>query len=294
MGRPAVRHQVVAALLGAREPLTLAEVVAQCGAGRQAVLSELWRLTEEGGVVEDWLTDLKPGPQYAWAGLRPTGEEPESDGPPDIESDLVAAFHDFVVSRYEPPPDKPFLVFFQCAVRRPFSKAPSHASLRRAVSVATGFDPAREFERCPVHVVVLASRIGPVPYELEDFPPVNVRSNGVPHFGPAEYARARPILARRVADYLESHGAHYRRIAAFGARRYGEVLRDAARLAGVEFPIFPAKDGPAVARLGGSLPKSYWEKYWIQLAREIEGWLPEAERAAVMARLAELGVEVEE
>jgi hypothetical protein len=285
---------VIAALLGAPGPLSLAEVVAECGAGRQAVLSELWRLAEEGAVVEGYFDAGRPGPQYAWAARKgaPTPRDPAK--PPDIESGEVAAFHDFVVRHYAPPADKRFLVFFQCAVRRPFSKAPSHASMRRAVAAATGFDPAREFEACPVHVVVIASHVGPVPYEVEDFHPANVRAGGVQHFPTEQYRRVRPILARRTADYLVAHGAAYERIAAFAAGRYGEVMRDAAALAGREVAVFPAGERPAVASLAGSVPRSYWERYWIQLCREIASWLPEKAREAVPARLEALGVEVTE
>ena len=63
--------------------------------------------------------------------------------------------------------------------------------MRRAIGVATGYDPAHDFVRCPVHVVVMASYVGPVPYELQDVYPANVRAGGVKHMGEEEYVHAR-------------------------------------------------------------------------------------------------------
>ena len=285
----AARYRVTAALIGAGRPLTLAELTEECAVGRQVVLSALWALVDDGEVVEGHLVPGKPGPQYA-----PTGGRPESDpedGPPDIESDVVRAFHEFVIQHYEPPENKRLLVFFQCAVRRPFSKSPSHASMRRAIQVATGHDPAREFHDCPVHVVVLASRIGPVPYELEDLHPANVRSGGVKEFGADLYARSRPILARRIADYLTVHRDRYDRVASFTQGRYGEVMREAAEISGRVVPVFPDRDGPVIVRMGSARPRSYWERCWIQLCLEIVSWLPARERDGAASRLAELAVE---
>jgi hypothetical protein len=280
------RYLVTAALVTTREPLNLNDLMEACRAGRQEIVGALLLLTDEGEVEEGtWIED-KPGPQYRLAAGAPPARE--DDDELDIDGAVANTFHDFVVHHYRPPPDKRFLVFFQCAVRRPFSKAPSHASMRRAVSVATGFDPAKEFSSCPVHVVVLASRLGPVPYELENLHPANVRSMGVQHFRPETYARIRPVLVRRVADYLEAHGGHYERIATFTAGRYGEVMRDARALAGREFPVFPEKDGPAIVDLAGKRPRSYWEKYWIQLCLEIMRWFPDGE-AAARERLSKLG-----
>jgi hypothetical protein len=307
MDRGGVRYRVATVLLGADAPRTLAEIVRDASAARPAVLNALWDMVEEGVVVEGALLSGRPGPQYCWhtrwrteAGnprkAKPSGERPPRDlsGWPrelDLGGEIVSEFHDFVVRRYEPPPDKRLLVLFQCSVRRPFSKSPSHASLRRAVRTATGFDPARQFTQCPVHVVVLASRIGPVPYELEDFYPANVRSGGVKHFAGEHYERARPVLTRRLADYLVAHAGRYDRVAAFGDSRYGQIMRDAAELAGRRFPVFPDPEGERVLSIGTSRAQNYWQKYWIQLHREVAGWLPQAQAEDAERRLEALGLE---
>jgi len=288
------RYLVSAALLGATAPLTLAELVtAGCGP-RPAVMNALWDLAEEGLALEGSFAD-GPGPQYVWAarwrggGLAPAVEDPGRDL--SVESDVVREFNDFVLRGYRPPADKRLLAVFPCSVRRPFSKSPSHASMRRAVAMATGRDPAREFASCPVHVVVLASRIGPVPYELEDFWPANVRGGGVKHFREDLYAEVRPILVERMAAYLATHGPRYRRAAAFGGSRYGVVVAEAASRAGGALPIFPDRGGPRVERIGGRVPRNYWQRYWIQLALEIIRWLTPEEGEAARERLRAHGVE---
>jgi hypothetical protein len=142
-----------------------------------------------------------------------------------------------------------------------------------------------------VHVVVLASRIGPVPYELEDFHPANVRGEGVKHFGADLYAEVRPVLVRRMAEYLRIHGPRYRKLAAFGDSRYGEVMGEAAGEAGIDLPLFPDPGGPRVLRIGDSEPRTYWQKYWIQLSLQVLGWLPAEEAERGRERLREAGVE---
>jgi len=299
MKRNEARYRVTALLLGADKPRTLGEVVEASGVPRPAAIGALERLADEGAVLEGELAPGQPGPQYFWT-ARWAGREREgrrgrrsaSPGPQDvaIDSATVLAFNEFVLRGYTPPADKRWLVFFQDSVRRPFSKSGSHAFMRRAVSVATGHDPAREFDACPVHVVVLASRIGPVPYELEEFYPADVRGGGVKHFGDDHYFRIRPILAARMAEYITAHGRHYEQMATFTDSRYGDVMREAAKLAGVELPIFPQRGGPRVLSLGESEPRTYWQKFWIQLCLEIVAWLPSAERCAAEQRLRKLKV----
>jgi predicted RNA-binding protein len=139
--------------------------------------------------------------------------------------------------------------------------------------------------------VVLASYVGPVPYELEDVYPANVRANGVKQMGPAQYERARPLLAARLAAYLEAHAAAYRGAVAFAEGRYGEVVGDAAARAGADVVLLPRAGGAAVKRLGRSTPRKYWEKYWIQLFLQIRDWLPPAAQRAADQRLLDLDVE---
>lgn len=298
------RYRVISTLLQAGEPLTAGEIADRAALGEKPALAQLRKLVDEGVVVAGRLLPDGPAPQYCWAARWASrvergasearrklqavvaAEQPTLE----IDSDAVVAFNDFVLHEYKPPKDKRFCVFFQCSVRRPFSKSPSHGSMRRAVTVATGCEPRKDFDSCPVHVVVLASKIGPVPYELEDVYPANVGGGGVKHFGDEYYARVKPILARRLADYLTTHRRSYDRIATFTQGRYGEVMREARRLAGRRFPVLPTPDGPTVSMMGESKPRTYWQKYWIQLYLEIVRWLKPAQRAEAARRLEKLKV----
>ncbi len=306
-----VRYRLVSALLQAEGPLTRGELLADVNLSAKQAWPVLATLIDGGLVVEGEFIPDKPAPQYGWAArwardthreaarirqeleARVGGPGPRDDGAPAIGSAPALAFCDYIFSEYAPPPDKRFLVFLQCSVRRPFSKSPSHGSMRRAISVATGFDPARQFENCPVHVVVLASKLGPVPYELEDVYPANVGEGGVKHFGPEHYARVKPILAERMARYITVHGGRYEQAATFTEGRYGEVMAEAAGLAGVELPVLPVPGGPRVIRMGKSRPRTYWAKFWIQLYLEIVGWLDAPQREQAEARLRDLDVHYE-
>jgi hypothetical protein len=299
---------VISALLQADGPLAADELAARCKLAERQVRPVLEELVRSGQVVCGKLAAGGPGTQYRWAARwaeharavaadsrqRLRGIVPAEQVLPAhklaIDCPPVVTFHRYIIDRYKPPADKRFLVFFQCSVRRPFSTSPSHGSMRRAVRTATGFDPAKDFARCPVHVVVLASRIGPVPYELEDVYPANVRSGGVKHFRPEHYARVAPILAARMAEYMTAHRGSYRRTACFCDGRYAEVMREARRIAGGDFPIFPDKSGAKILDMDGSKPRTYWAKYWIQLYREIVSWLTAPARAAAAKRLDALKV----
>jgi hypothetical protein len=220
----------------------------------------------------------------------------------DVESEPSIAFCDYVLHEYQPPRDKRFLVFFQCSVRRPFSTAPSHAAMRRAIRMATGYDPSPRvaFESCPVHVVVLASKIGPVPYELEDLYPANVRGGGVKQFDWRRYERVKPILAERMAQYALAFQEHYERITTFTEGRYAEVMEAAREIAieqggnSLRFSILPKIDGTRIVRIGKSTPHQYWARYWIQLYLEIVNWLEPQQQQQAEARLAKLKVETRE
>ena len=149
---------------------------------------------------------------------------------------------------------------------------------------------------CPVHVVVLASKIGPVPYELEDIYPANVRGGGVKHFDTKYYDRVKPILADRMAQYMITHRDNYDRITTFTESRYGEVMEEARKIVMERcgeksgFPILPILDGAQVLRRGKSLPIKYWERYWIQLYLEIVSWLDPDMQAQAEARLEKMDV----
>ena len=308
MDRSEQRYRVTAALLQADRPLGPGEVAARCEMPVKHVTAVLAELVAAGQVVEGRLLGDGPARQYRWAARwaqeasrRAAGSREQLAAavptfeflPEDklaIDSAPVEAFHDYVIHRYVPPAGKEFLVFLQCSVRRPFSKSPSHASMKRAIRLAVGSDPAKDFEACPVHVVVLASRIGPVPYELEDVYPANVGGGGVKHFRDEHYGHVKPILARRMAEYIGAHGRSYRRIATFTDGRYGEVMRAAREIAGLDFPVFPVPDGPRVLAMGKSTPRTYWQKYWIQLYLEVVRWLAGPQQAAAAERLRKLKV----
>lgn len=219
----------------------------------------------------------------------PDAPQVQTDTLPNLHGEAAVRFCRYVVEEYRPPQTSAFLVVLQGSVRRPFSASPSHASMRRAIATATGFDPAADFERCPVHAVVLASYVGPVPYELEGVYPANVRAGGVKQMSPAAYDAARPVLVKRLADYLSTHGPAYRGAAAFAEGRYGEIVSEAAALAGREVVLLPRPDGAVLKRLGKSTPRKYWEKYWIQLYLQLREWLPAAQQKAADQRLQELG-----
>ena len=303
------RHRVISVLLQASEPLAVDELSAAGELSERQLRPALKALVGEALVVEGELVTGKAAPQYRWAARwRERTQRTAVDSRQklaatmaplaeahgrgiDIEGAPATTFHEYIVNRYTPPPDKRFLVFLQCSVRRPFSSSPSHASMRRAIAAATGFDPSKDFDRCPVHVVVLASKIGPVPYDLEDVYPANVGGGGVKHFRPENYERIRPILAGRMAGYVIAHGQQYKRIATFTEGRYGQVMAGASKACQVEFPILPIRDGPKVIRIGKSTPRKYWEKYWIQLYLEVVRWLSPAARKQAAARLKSLDVE---
>jgi hypothetical protein len=304
MEHEAERRRLLDALWGAAEPLSANSAAARAHLPRALTAKMLEELAVEGRISR--LANGLAEPRYGWSARRdphawtraadelrqlmPSDADPPGI-PPDIESTPARAFCRYVLERYRPPEGKRFLALFQCSVGRPFSKTGSHAFMRRAVSVATGFDPARDFADCPVHVVVLASNIGPVPYELEDVYPANVRGHGVKQFSDTHYARCVPILAERMAAYLVRHGQHYAHLAAFGEGRYADVLHRASELAHVQFPIYPVPGGAEVVRMGRSRPRTYWQRYWIQLYLEIESWLGPGEQAAARERLRALDVQ---
>lgn len=282
--------------------------MSQSGIVEEDAYVVLGELVREGRVVEGKLLPGKPGSQYRWAArwekkaqrdraasrrrLQAIVDSAATEPRDRLEIDCVPvlAFHNYIVNEYTPPKDKRYLVVLQCSVRRPFSSSPSHASMRRAIRLATGFDPSEDFETCPVHVVVLASTMGPVPYELEDVYPANVRSGGVKHFGAERYARVRPILAERMAQYIIAHRRNYDHSATFTDGRYAQVMEEARRIADLDFPILPARTGATVRQMGQSKPRKYWEKYWIQLYLEILSWLDAAAQAQADARLKRLEV----
>ncbi len=302
MNQNEIRYKIISRLLQSNEPLTQERLVALCEMEEADIMPMLKSLINEGLILA--LDGQET--QYVWASRwkqkeqtiiersrqelqsRITKDKQKADI--DINSEPVITFNNFVINEYKPPKDKRFLVFLQCSVRRPFSSSPSHASMKRAIYIATGYDPKKDFERCPVHAVVMASKIGPVPYDLEDVYPANVSSGGVKHFEKKYYERIKPILAERIARYITTHGKCYHHITAFADGRYGEVMDEAREIAHADFTIFPIMGTNEVLRMGKSIPHKYWEKYWIQLCLEIMQWLEPEQRLEAELRLEEMGV----
>lgn len=318
MERNEIRYRVTRALLQADGPVTFAELLSEAGVPERDLSPVLRDMIRNKLVVEGELLPNRPAPQYCWADRWETAVqqrdasarrdlraavEPADRVPDfrlDVDSEPSVAFHDHVIHEYRPPADKRFLVVLQCSVRRPFSKSPSHASMRKAIRVATGYDPRRDFEGCPVHVVVLASKIGPVPYELEDVYPANVRGGGVKRYSPEHFERVKPILAQRMGEYILAHGGCYEQVATFTEGRYAEVMWMAREIVSAsqgrhaQFPVLPDMTGARVVRVGESIPHAYWARYWIQLYLTIVSWLEPDQRALAQARLVQMRVEYRE
>jgi len=310
--RPAeCRHRITSQLLQASEPLDLAALAEASHLSIAEARAALEDLVREGLVIVGQLMPGRSAPVFRWAARWREEADLRSRVPKeqfsermalleqryganfDICDEAAQAFHSYVIDEYAPPQDKRWLVFAQCSVRRPFSSSPSHASIRRAIDTATGFDPAADMARCPVHVVVLASRVGPAPYDLQDEYPACVRSGGVKDFGGEMYARYRPVLIDRMVDYLRAHGECYEHVAGFGDGRYGDILRATGERVDNPFPVFPAASSPRLVKIGKSRPRKYWEKYWIQLYMAILEWLDEVDRIQADERLAALDVSIE-
>jgi archaeosine synthase len=302
-----VRYKLISSLLKSETPLTFHELLEQSDTTKAETLPVLKELISKNLVVEGNLIPDDADTRYYWAARwekraekRTTASiqklqkavKPSDGGKLDINHESVLSFHNFVTNEYKPPIDKKFLVFLQCSVRRPFSSSPSHSAMRRAIATATGHDPSpsKDFRSCPVHVVVLASKIGPVPYELEDIYPANVRSGGVKHFDKKYYRRIKPILSNRMAEYITTHKHNYEYITTFTESRYGEIMREASKIAGVKFPILPVSSGAQIMRRGNSIPRTYWDKYWIQLYLEVVSWLDHSAQSEAEKRLMDMDV----
>ena len=185
MDRNELRYCIISTLLQADGPLTLPELDAACRSetdtpDEATLLAVLTELVDSAQVVQGALLPNRIAPQYAWrARWESEAHSRTSDvqqdlryaldtaehvaaGDLDVDSQPSTAFYRYVIGpQYAPPQNKRYLVFLQCSVRRPFSTAPSHAPMRRAIRTATGYDPRKD-PACPVHVVVLASKVGPV------------------------------------------------------------------------------------------------------------------------------------
>ena len=69
------------------------------------------------------------------------------------------------------------------------------------------------------------------------------------------------------------------------------MLEETAIVAETDFPIFPDATGPKVLRIGNSKPRTYWQKYWIQLCLTVAGWLGRQAKRDMRRRFKEQDVE---
>jgi len=298
-------EQTAVLLRDVRGPVGLAELSARIGAPIDDLQAKLLELLDRREVVLGALLDDPTIPAACWwetwcdqqadwleatrAPLEQAVRAERNSADADPRSDAAEAFQQYLVDQYTPPRGKRILALVQDAVRRPYSSAPSHASLRQAVRLATGYDPSHDPYCCPVHMLVLASHLGPVPYELEDLWPASCRSAGVKQLSDQAFTDRLPLLAGLLRHYLEHHADAYDTITVFAEGRYGAVVREA----GFDGPISPMR-GEVIVRVGDKVPRPYWQRYWIQLFRSIVAGLEPWQQEAAEARLRAAGVETRE
>jgi hypothetical protein len=278
--------RIVTALLLARGPTTLAELAAAADCDAALAQETVDELRADGLVVVD-------DDAICWRAYTLTTREEIAASSYDLRphDEPVAILQEYLATEYTPPPHARYLAVYQCSARRPFSSSPSHGSINHAIVAATGYHPKRHAAKCPVHVVVLAAKGGPIPYDLEGVFPACIRAEGLGQFSPEEYEEARATLAQYVARYLKAHAGHYDGIATFTSGRWADVMEAARSMSDLDFPVLPRSDGPSLTRVGDTVPHTYWQKRWIQLALAIMGMMPEDERHAAEARLRDMGAE---
>ena len=286
MTHPEARFRLATVLLSSPNPLTLRELASSAELTGIFAREAAERLVESGQAV---LLESQAGePRYRWATELDAGSRQRL---PALNSTVVHHFMDYVLHDYTPPQQARVLAIFQCCVGRPFYRTQSHAFMRHAVAAATGLDPYHEATTCPVHVVVLASWIGPVPYELQNVYPVTVSAGGVKQMSDTTYASARPILVDRMSAYIMRHASHYRHILTFTDGRYAQIMHDVARQTGRPIVILPDPRGPRVLRYKGGAPRTYWQRSWVQLALGIARLQGTRCQADTLRRLREMRVE---
>jgi len=127
-----IRYRVIAALLQAAGPLTLAELEVESGVSAESLHPVLRELVDRGRVVVGELVPGRPVPQVRWA-ARWQGEakrrevdvrqeaastvrasRPVPDRELEVDSEPSRVLYRHVIDEYRPPPDKRYLVFLQC------------------------------------------------------------------------------------------------------------------------------------------------------------------------------------
>jgi hypothetical protein len=283
------RFRLATVLLRAGGPLTLRELASAAEVTGVFAREAADGLVDAGDVL--LVEERGVEPRYRWAAELDAGSKQSPPTPPALASMVVRHFVEYVLHGYSPPAQARVLAVFQCCVGRPFYRTQSHAFMRHAVQAATGEDPYHQATTCPVHVVVLGSWIGPVPYELQNVYPATVSAGGVKQMSEAAYARAKPVLVERMAEYLRVHGSRYESVVTFTDGRYADVMREAARVSRRTVTVLPEASGARVERYQGGRPRTYWQRYWVQLALELGRLAGSRGYAATLRRLREMGVE---
>ncbi len=277
---------VVVALLLGRGPVAFDHLREATGHDAAAIEATLRDLEADGSITLD-------DASACWRAYQQTSREEVAAVAHDLHPDdePVAILQDYLTREYEPPAHVRYLAIYQCSARRPFSSSPSHGAINHAIVAATGLHPWRDRETCPVHVVVLAAKSGPAPYDLQDVYPACIRAEGLAQLDAEEYEERRGTLARYMAGYLRAHASGYAGIATFTSGRWGDVMAAVQQTTDLDIDILPRADGATLTRVGSRAPHTYWQKRWIQLALAIMEWLPEDERRAAEARLRDMGAE---
>jgi hypothetical protein len=67
-------------------------------------------------------------------------------------------------------------------------------------------------------------------------------------------------------------------------------MAEARQITAIDFPVLPTSNGAQIMQMGTSIPRTYWEKYWLQLYLEILSWLEPTKQKQAEARLQKMAV----
>ncbi len=142
-----------------------------------------------------------------------------------------------MVKRYRPQRRYRLGLFLPCSYGKPYGQSYIHYLIRRAIApwLRAGL----------VHEIILTNA-GVVPRELEEHWPYVAYDWNPKHETPEVKRCYRRILASRIRDYLEAHGAHYEGYAAY--LRWDSdswaALREAAGALGLRIPNLAPESVP--------------------------------------------------
>lgn len=161
---------------------------------------------------------------------------------------VVYSSEDFrIPSIYRPPDGKDVLLVIPCSQTKPYGASRSHRMIRRRLALDLG-------EACAerVHKLTLSGLYGPVPEEHEHEEAVR----GYDFLLSSQDTSAIDAATRRLRQYLERFGTHYRVMVGYAtAKAYRTVLDNAAKQVGGSFVVYPSRD-PA-------------RRKWSQIATEL-------------------------